>query len=140
MGSLALTTSYKAYELKVTATAARNRFIINFGQYDGTIFIDKVVLTKTGSSASLIANSDFENNIDGWFGWGNNSTRAQSADGEGYGSPGVARSRKQLPRKKPYSVKRWKHLLPVCLRKRKLISKPGMWSMNPCPTGRTNMP
>ena len=88
MGSLALTTSYKAYELKVTATAARNRFIINFGQYDGTIFIDKVVLTKTGSSASLIVNSDFENNIDGWFGWGNNSTRAQSADGEGYGSPG----------------------------------------------------
>ncbi|MDF2850067.1 MAG: hypothetical protein K0S31_752 [Sphingobacterium multivorum] len=88
MGSLALTTSYKEYELKVTATAARNRFIINFGQYDGTIFIDKVVLTKTGSSASLIANSDFENNIDGWFGWGNNSSRAQSANGEGYGSPG----------------------------------------------------
>jgi len=88
IGSLALTTSYKAYELKVTATAARNRFIINFGQYDGTIFIDKVVLTKTGSSASLIANGDFESNIEGWFGWGNNSTRAQSADGEGYGSPG----------------------------------------------------
>ncbi|CAM3534031.1 endo-1,4-beta-xylanase [Sphingobacterium prati] len=88
MGSLALTTSYKEYELKVTVTAARNRFIINFGQYDGTIFIDKVVLTKTGSSASLIANSDFESNIDGWFGWGNNSLRAQSANGEGYGSPG----------------------------------------------------
>lgn len=88
MGSLALTTSYKEYELKVTVTAARNRFIINFGQYDGTIFIDKVVLTKTGSSASLIANSDFESNIDGWFGWGNNSSRAQSANGEGYGSPG----------------------------------------------------
>jgi GH35 family endo-1,4-beta-xylanase len=88
MGSLALTTSYKEYELKVTATAARNRFIINFGQYDGTIFIDKVVLTKIGSSTSLIANSDFENNIDGWFGWGNNSSRAQSANGEGYGSPG----------------------------------------------------
>lgn len=88
MGSLALTTSYKEYELKVTVTAARNRFIINFGQYDGTIFIDKVVLTKTGSSASLIANSDFESNIDGWFGWGNNSSRTQSANGEGYGSPG----------------------------------------------------
>lgn len=88
MGSLALTASYKEYELKVTATAARNRFIINFGQYDGTIFIDKVVLTKTGSSTNLIANSDFENNIDGWFGWGNNSSRAQSANGEGYGSPG----------------------------------------------------
>ncbi len=88
MGSLALTTSYKEYELKVTATAARDRFMINFGQYDGTIFIDKVVLTKTGSSANLIANSDFESNIDGWFGWGNNSSRAQSADGEGYGSPG----------------------------------------------------
>lgn len=88
MGSLALTTSYKEYELKATATAERDRFIINFGQYDGTIFIDKVVLTKTGSSANLIANGDFESNIDGWGGWGNNSTRAQSADGEGYGSPG----------------------------------------------------
>jgi len=88
MGTLALTTSYKEYELKITATADRNRLIINFGQYDGTIFIDKVSLTKTGSSVNLIANGDFESNIDGWGGWGNNSTRAQSADGEGYGSPG----------------------------------------------------
>lgn len=88
MGTLALTTHYQAYELKVTATAERNRFIINFGQYDGTIFIDKVILTKSGSSVNLIANGDFETNADGWTGWGNNSTRGLSADGEGYGSPG----------------------------------------------------
>lgn len=87
-GSIALTNEYQEYELKVTTTAARNRLIINFGQYDGTVFIDDVTLTKAGSNTNMIANSDFESGISGWIGWGNNSTRAHSAEGEGYGGPG----------------------------------------------------
>lgn len=87
-GSIALSTEYKEYELKLTTTAVRNRFIINFGQYDGTIFIDDIKLTKTGSNQNLITNGDFAINADGWFGWGNNSTRSLSADGEGYGGLG----------------------------------------------------
>ncbi|WP_029033794.1 endo-1,4-beta-xylanase [Salinimicrobium terrae] len=36
---------------------------------------------------NLIGNSDFEaGNLDGWNGWGNSSTRAVSAEGEGYDS------------------------------------------------------
>lgn len=87
-GNIALTTEYKEYELKLTTTAVRNRFIISFGQFAGTVFIDNVKLTKTGSNTNLISNSDFESGISPWMGWGNNSTRVQSANGEGYGGPG----------------------------------------------------
>ena len=87
-GSIALTTQYKEYELKVTTTAVRNRFIINFGQYDGTIFIDKVSLKKSGTETYIIPENNFESGIGGWFGWGNSSTREKSADGEGFGGFG----------------------------------------------------
>ncbi|MBB2951091.1 endo-1,4-beta-xylanase [Sphingobacterium sp. JUb56] len=87
-GSIALTTEYKEYELKLTTTAVRNRFIINFGQYAGTIFIDDVSLKKVGTNADIIAGGNFESGISGWFGWGNNSTRSQSVEGEGYGGTG----------------------------------------------------
>jgi GH35 family endo-1,4-beta-xylanase len=39
---------------------------------------------------SVITNSDFETNTDGWGGWGNGSTRERSADGEGYNGTGFA--------------------------------------------------
>lgn len=40
---------------------------------------------------NLITNSDFEvGNLDGWNGWGNGSTRAVSAEGEGYGDSNYA--------------------------------------------------
>jgi GH35 family endo-1,4-beta-xylanase len=40
---------------------------------------------------NLISNGDFENGtLDGWNGWGNESTRAVSAEGEGYGGTGYA--------------------------------------------------
>lgn len=87
-GAIALTTEYKEYELKLTTTAVRNRFIINFGQYAGTVFIDDISLKKVGSNADIIAGGNFESGISGWFGWGNSSTRSQSAEGEGYGGPG----------------------------------------------------
>ena len=87
-GAIALTTEYKEYELKLTTTAVRNRFIINFGQYAGTVFIDDVSLKKVGTNTDIIAGGNFESGISGWFGWGNSSTRSQSAEGEGYGGPG----------------------------------------------------
>src|SRR5690606_21552087 len=87
-GSIALTTEYKEYELKLTTTDNRNRFILNFGQYDGTVFIDNVKLVKAGSNTNQIGNSDFETGIDGWVGWGNNSSRVLSEEGEGFGGTG----------------------------------------------------
>ncbi|TJZ53300.1 hypothetical protein FAZ15_18285 [Sphingobacterium olei] len=87
-GAIALTTDYKEYELKLTTTALRNRFIINHGQYNGTALIDHISLTKAGSNTNLLSNGDFENGISPWGGWGNSSTRSQSAKGEGYGGPG----------------------------------------------------
>ncbi|MBD1428075.1 endo-1,4-beta-xylanase [Sphingobacterium litopenaei] len=87
-GSVALTTDYQEFELKLTTTAVRNRFIFNFGHYDGTIYVDNVKLVKAGSNTNIIGNGDFENGIDGWIGWGNNSSRVLSADGEGFGGMG----------------------------------------------------
>jgi len=87
-GSIAFTTDYKEYELKLKTTALRTRFIINFGQFAGTVFIDNISLKKAGSNVELIPDGDFEKGISGWVGWGNSSTRSQSAEGEGYGGPG----------------------------------------------------
>lgn len=40
---------------------------------------------------NLVNNGDFEEeNIDGWVGWGNNSTRELTSDGEGFGGTGYA--------------------------------------------------
>ena len=84
-GMIGLTTGWKEYELKVTTTKAdRNRFIISFGDYAGTVNIDNVVLTRDGNT-NLIATSDFETGVGTWGGWGGSSTRGRSAEGEGYG-------------------------------------------------------
>ncbi|NJI72367.1 MULTISPECIES: endo-1,4-beta-xylanase [unclassified Sphingobacterium] len=99
-GSIAFTTDYKEYELKVKTTAARTRFIINFGQFAGTVFIDNISLKKAGSNVELIPDGDFEKGISGWIGWGNSSTRSQSAVGEGYGGPGGIRVEKTPDEKK----------------------------------------
>ncbi|MEN5195940.1 endo-1,4-beta-xylanase [Sphingobacterium faecium] len=87
-GSIAFTTDYKEYELKVKTTALRTRLIINFGQFAGTVFVDNISLKKAGSNVELVPDGDFEKGITGWIGWGNSSTRSQSAEGEGYGGPG----------------------------------------------------
>lgn len=50
-----------------------------------------VDLDAETETVNLITNSDFEGgNLDGWNGWGNGSTRAVSAEGEGYGNTGYA--------------------------------------------------
>jgi len=85
-GTIALTTGWKEYELKTTTTAAtRNRFLISFGDYVGTVYIDNVKLVATGSTDNLIATSDFEAGVGNWGGWGGNSSRGLSAQGQGYG-------------------------------------------------------
>ena len=99
-GNIVLTTQYKEYTLKLTTTAIRNRFILNHGQYDGTVFIDNITLRKTGSTTDIIPGGDFESGIGGWGGWGNSSTRVRSADGEGFGGFGGAIIEKTAEEKK----------------------------------------
>lgn len=99
-GSIAFTTDYKEYVLKLKTTAVRNRFIINFGQFAGTVYVDEISLKKVGNDTEIIPGGDFEKGIGGWFGWGNSSTRIQSAEGEGYGGPGGIRIVKTAEQKK----------------------------------------
>ncbi len=69
----------------------------DFGYLPGvTYYIDVEnikVIDKDAAPAvvNLLSNGDFEKgNLSGWSGWGNSSTRAVSADGEGYGNKGYA--------------------------------------------------
>ncbi len=92
-GTIDLTKEWVEYEMVTTANKAdRNRFVISFGDYEGTVFIDNVTLQPAGSNKSVITNSDFENGSIGWEGWGGSSSRGLSKDGEGYnsGKPGYA--------------------------------------------------
>jgi GH35 family endo-1,4-beta-xylanase len=63
---------------------------------DVTYYIDvntiKVVdLDAEPTVVNMISNGDFENGtLDPWNGWGNESTRAVSAEGEGYGDTGYS--------------------------------------------------
>ncbi|MDT0647989.1 endo-1,4-beta-xylanase [Zunongwangia sp. F260] len=53
--------------------------------------ISVVDLDGEAETVNLITNSDFEEgNLDPWTGYGNESTRAVSAEGEGYGDTGYA--------------------------------------------------
>lgn len=73
-------------------TASSFSFNFDLGYLPGvTYYIDINSLSvedkdvSAGLEASLFAGGDFESgNIDGWSGWGNNSTREPSAAGEGY--------------------------------------------------------
>ncbi|HLS95080.1 MAG TPA: endo-1,4-beta-xylanase [Sphingobacterium sp.] len=87
-GNISLSTDYQEYTFTLTSTGLRNRFIVNHGAYDGTVYIDDVRLTVAGGTKNLIANGNFENGMGGWIGWGNGSNRQLSADGEGYGGSG----------------------------------------------------
>ncbi|MDT0643565.1 endo-1,4-beta-xylanase [Zunongwangia sp. F363] len=63
---------------------------------DVTYYIDVdnisvVDLDAEAETVNLITNGDFEGgNLDSWNGWGNGSSRAVSAEGEGYGDSGYA--------------------------------------------------
>lgn len=93
-GTFNVSKDWQEYELTATASKTdRNRFIISFGDYEGTVFIDNVTLCPADSKKSIITNGDFENGSTGWGGWGGSSSRGLSEDGEGYSSgaaPGYA--------------------------------------------------
>lgn len=59
-----------------------------------TYYIDNVVMVDLDAPpvvTNLITNGNFEGgNLTGWSGWGNSSTRAVSAVGDGYGGAGYA--------------------------------------------------
>ncbi|SKB45589.1 Carbohydrate binding domain-containing protein [Parapedobacter luteus] len=89
-GTFAVSPAWHEYEFTTTTTKGdRNRLVISFGDYVGTVYIDNVSLTVKNSASNLIANGDFESGTDqGWAGWGNGSTRGVSAYGEGFGGVG----------------------------------------------------
>ncbi|MBN2743696.1 MAG: endo-1,4-beta-xylanase [Marinilabiliaceae bacterium] len=89
-GQFDVPTEWKEFELKVQNTeAGRDGLIFSFGDYAGKVFIDNVSLTADGSSTNLVADSDFENGVGSWAGWGGSSTRGLSAEGEGFGGMGI---------------------------------------------------
>lgn len=67
--------------------------------------IAPIVIPGTGGPTldpNIISNSTFESGIEPWGGWGNNSVREQSADGEGYDNTGYA-----LKLTNPSAVNSW---------------------------------
>lgn len=85
-GTFAISPEWTEYELKtITSKDDRNRLVISFGDFAGTVFIDNVSLTPSGSTTNIVPTSDFENGTGSWTGWGNNSNRGLSALGQGYG-------------------------------------------------------
>lgn len=66
-------------------------YIPNVTYYIDVNSFSVVDLDAEEETVNLITNSDFESgNLDGWNGWGNSSTRAVSASGEGYGNTGYS--------------------------------------------------
>ena len=91
LGSFTLGTKWSEIKLSTTVTAAdRTRFLFNFGQYVGTVYIDNVVLVEDGTTNNLIGNGDFEiGAVSGWNGaWNGIAKIAISADGKGFGGMG----------------------------------------------------
>lgn len=84
-GLVSVTDKWTKIELKTTTTKnTRNRFVISFGDYVGSVFIDNITLCQSGNPTSIITGGDFENGTTGWGGWGSTSSRGLSAQGEGY--------------------------------------------------------
>jgi endo-1,4-beta-xylanase len=97
--SFATTSQWKQVKIQLAASdfKAGEAFKINIdlGYLPNiTYFIDVNTISVVDKDAAtaptnLITNGDFEGgNLTGWGGWGNSSTRAVSANGEGYGGTG----------------------------------------------------
>lgn len=90
-GSFTLGTEWTKIELSTTPTATdRTRFLFNFGDYVGTIYIDDIVLVEDGTTNNLIGNSDFETGqVSGWMGaWNGIAQIGVTPDGKGFGGMG----------------------------------------------------
>jgi len=89
-GGIDVGTTWTQVNLTFAPTAAdRTRFIFDFGQSAATFYIDDVVFME--APTNMVSNGDFETaTLDPWGGWGNGSSRAVSADGEGFDGAGYA--------------------------------------------------
>ena len=64
-----------------------NKIVFNFGDFEGSLFIDDISLTESGSTLNLINNGSFEDgHVDGWAYWTPGQYYSLSEDGEGYSS------------------------------------------------------
>ncbi|MDA3834580.1 MAG: endo-1,4-beta-xylanase, partial [Spirochaetales bacterium] len=96
----AFTTNSTWQQVKFTVddfTGASFTMAFDLGYLPGVTYyldIDNLVVIDLDAEptvVNLLSNGDFENGtLDGWNGWGNESTRAVSAEGEGYGGTGYA--------------------------------------------------
>ncbi|EOZ92819.1 Endo-1,4-beta-xylanase A precursor [Indibacter alkaliphilus LW1] len=76
-GQVFVTTDWRLVTLTTTVTAAdRNRFIISYGEFAGTVYIDEVVLASeslTGGSTTVVEKTEIEkssiieNQLDRWI-------------------------------------------------------------------------
>jgi endo-1,4-beta-xylanase len=90
-GSFTLGTEWTEVKLSTIVDADdRTRFLFNFGQYVGTIYLDNIVLVEDGSTINLIGNSDFEGGTTGgWNGaWNGIASIGISPEGKGFGGMG----------------------------------------------------
>lgn len=85
-------TSWATYEATITVQPEdADRILLNFGAFGGTYYIDDIEFGEKVEDPmeNVLAgdNSDFEGGTKGsWSSWGNSSTSAISAEGEGYKS------------------------------------------------------
>lgn len=99
-GAINATTEWTTFSKEITITDNTSEvtaIAFNLGATATNYYFDNVKLTKYNEGgggpaleASVITNTDFESGDAGWGGWGNGSTRAVSAEGEGYGGTGYA--------------------------------------------------
>lgn len=89
-GGFAVGTEWQQYNISLTPSGATvDKIAFNFGTSAVNIYIDDITLTASGSTESLIPNSDFENgSIAGWTGWNPGLYESISEDGEGYSTGG----------------------------------------------------
>ena len=91
--NISVSTQWTEVEATLTAGHADyDTFCLNYGHYEGQIWVDNITLCEDGTTENLITNSDFESGTaEGWF--GNGSQKKASEEGEGYSNgaePGFA--------------------------------------------------
>lgn len=87
-GSISIGTEWAEVGLTFTPNSALvDKFTFNFGTFEGTISIDNVKFTKTGTQDNMMQNSDFEaGHINGWKSYSDYQTLSE--DGKGYSADG----------------------------------------------------
>jgi endo-1,4-beta-xylanase len=99
-GTITSTPTWTTYTKQITIgtnTEGSGAIAFNLGKTATNYYFDNITVKKYNESGggpsldpSVITNTDFENGVAGWAGWGNGSTRGQSAAGEGYGGTGYS--------------------------------------------------